>query len=232
MAHTDVVRTKDLVGVSSRISWGAIFAGAIVALAVQLLLTLLGGSIGLSIRDEVTSETFGTSAAIYGVASIIIALFVGGYVTSQCTVGENHGEATLHGLIMWGVTFAIVVWLTAAGVRAGFNAMVSAASVGTSALQGVDENWEALARRAGATDADIESIRNRTAATTEAAQDPANQEKAADVAMQASWWTLFGVMLSMAAAALGAFLGAGPNIRLLGTHTATAVQVRTPAAGA
>jgi len=50
------------------------------------------------------------------------------------------------------------------------------------------------------------------------------------VAMQASWWTLFGVMLSMVAAALGAYLGAGPRVRLLGT--ATAAAFRTPATSA
>jgi hypothetical protein len=229
MAETRPVRTEDLVPVSSRISWGAIFAGAVMALALQFVLTLLGGSIGLSLRDEVTQDTFTSGAAIYGVASIIVSLLVGGYITSQFAVGENHGEAVVHGLIMWGVTVAIVIWLTAAGVRAGFSALINVAGIGATAVQGVDQNWEALARRAGVTDADIESIRSRAATAADEARDPDNQEKAADVAMTASWWTLFGVMLSMAAAALGAFLGAGPHVRLWGVRTPAATY-RTPVA--
>jgi hypothetical protein len=227
MAETRAVRTQDLVPVSSRVSWGAIFAGGVMALATFLLLTLLGGSIGLSIRDEVNADTFGTSASIWAIASSIIALFVGGYITSQCTVGENAGESVVHGLIMWGVVFAFIVWLTAAGVRAGFNAMIGVASVGTSAMQGVNENWETLARQAGVPPERIDEWRQQAGANV---QDPQNQEQAADVAMQASWWTLFGVMLSMAAAAIGAWLGSGPRLRILGVASATETTYRSPAA--
>jgi hypothetical protein len=229
MADTRVARTEDFMAVGSRISWGAIFAGGVMALATFLLLTLLGGSIGLSIRDEINADTFGTTASIWAIASTIIALFVGGYITSRCTVGENAAESVVHGLIMWGVVFAVIVWLTATGVRAGFNAMIGVASVGTNAMQGVNQNWEALAEQAGVPPERIEEWREQAAAS---AQDPVNQEEAADVAMQASWWTLFGVMLSMVAAALGAFLGSGPRVRILGTATATATTFRTPAASA
>lgn len=227
MADTRVARTEDLMPVASRVSWGAIFAGGVMALATFLLLTLLGGSIGLSIRDEVTTETFGTSASIWAIASTIIALFVGGYITSQCTVGENAGESVVHGIIMWGVVFAFIVWMTIAGVRVGFSAMMGVASVGASAMEGVNQNWETLARQAGVPAERIEEWRQQAAAT---AQDPQSQEQAADVAMQASWWTLFGVMLSMVGAALGAYLGAGPRVRIFGTATATAF--RTPATSA
>jgi hypothetical protein len=215
--------------VASRVSWGAIFAGGVMALATFLLLTLLGGSIGLSIRDEVNADTFGTSASIWAIASTIIALFVGGYITSQCTVGENATESIVHGIIMWGVVFAFLVWMTVAGVRVGFSAMMGVASIGTQAIQGVNQNWETLARQAGVSPERIEQMRQEATAT---AQDPQTQEQAAEVAMQASWWTLFGVMLSMVAAALGAFLGSGPRVRILGTATATATTFRTPAASA
>jgi hypothetical protein len=229
MADTRVARTEDFMPVASRVSWGAIFAGGVMALATFLLLTLLGGSIGLSIRDEVNADTFGTTASIWAIASTIIALFIGGYITSQCTVGENATESVVHGLIMWGVVFAFIVWLTASGVRAGFNAMIGVASVGTNAMQGVNQNWETLAQQAGVPRERIEAFRNEAAAT---AQSPLNQEQAADVAMQASWWTLFGVMLSMVAAALGAFLGSGPRVRILGMSSTTATTFQSPAASA
>lgn len=36
---------------AKRISWGAIFAGVIIAMAVQFLLSLLGAGIGMSTAD-------------------------------------------------------------------------------------------------------------------------------------------------------------------------------------
>jgi hypothetical protein len=41
----------------ARISWGAIFAGAVVALAVQLVLTLIGGAIGLATLSPATGQS-------------------------------------------------------------------------------------------------------------------------------------------------------------------------------
>jgi hypothetical protein len=146
MADTRVARTEDFMPVGSRVSWGAIFAGGAMALAMFLVLTLLGGSIGLSIRDEINADTFGTSASIWAIASTIIALFVGGYITSQCTVGENRTESIVHGIIMWAVVFAFLIWMTVAGVRVGLNAMMGVASIGATALQGVDHNSETLGR--------------------------------------------------------------------------------------
>jgi hypothetical protein len=225
MAETRAVRTEDVVPVGSRISWGAIFAGAAIGLSTFFVLGLLGGSIGLSIRDDVTPDTFGTTASIWAIVSAVLAFLVGGYIASQCTVGENYGEAVIHGLVTWAVMLVIVFSLAALGVRAGFNAILGAAAIGETVVQGTGETWETVARRAGVTDADIQSIRSRMSATAEQAQDPA----AAETAEKASWWSLFGVMLSMAAAALGSFLGAGPQIGLWGVGTPV-TRVRTPVA--
>jgi hypothetical protein len=228
MAETNVAHTKDIIPIGSRVSWGAIFAGGVISLAAFLLLTLLGGSIGLSIADNVTADTFGTSASIWAICSTVIALFVGGYITSQCAVGENVGEAVIHGLIMWGVVFAFTVWLTAAGVRAGFNALIGVASVGTTAMQGAGESWESMALKAGIPQERINELRQQS----NKAQNTASTDQAADVAMRASWWTLFGVMLSMAAAAIGAYLGAGPRVRVLGVARSSAMAFGSPAHGA
>jgi hypothetical protein len=231
MAETRALRTEDVVPVGSRISWGAIFAGAAIGLSAFFLLALLGGSIGLSARDNVTADTFGTAASIWAIVSAVLAFLVAGFIASQCTVGENYGEAVIHGLVTWAVMLVLVLSLAAMGVRAGFNAILGVAAVGQTAVQGTGETWDALARRAGATDADIERLRNSMTASADQAQDPVNQEAAAETAEKASWWSLFGAMVSMAAAAVGAFLGAGPQIRLFGwsAPAGTVTRVRTPA---
>jgi hypothetical protein len=220
MADHDTLRAEDLLPVRSRVSWGAIFAGAVLALAVYLVLTLLGGALGLSVRDTVRPENLQTGAAVWAVLATAVALFVGGWVTTQLTVGENRTEAVVHGVIMWGVVLAMLLWLMATGVRSGFNAMVGMANVGQAAARGTTaEDWEAAARRAGVPSDTIAEWRRKAAdapaKAREAGEDPANQQAAAEGATRATWWALLGTLLSMAAAVAGALAGAGPTLRLI-----------------
>src|SRR5688572_28781965 len=101
--ETQEIGVEYVLPLRSRVSWGAIFAGAVMAMAVYLVLTLLGGAIGLSVSNDTDAETLSTGAGIWAVVTTIIALFVGGWVTSQCTVGENKMEAVVHGIITWGI---------------------------------------------------------------------------------------------------------------------------------
>jgi len=214
------IGVEDLIPVQSRVSWAAIFAGAVVALAAYLVLTLLGSAIGLSISDSTRTGTLATSAAVWAILSTAIALFLGGWVTSQCTVGENKTEAVVHGIIMWGVVLFLMLWLVGAGMRAGFNAMWGIASFTATATQNTtSEDWEAAARRNNVPQETINEWKQkakdarRTAA--EAAEDPANQQAVKDYATHATWYTLLGTILSMAAAVCGSLAGAGPSFRLL-----------------
>src|ERR1700730_3851115 len=150
MGENATLRVEDLVPVRSRVSWGAIVAGAVLAMAVYLVLTLLGGAIGLTVSDNVRTDSLKTGGAIWAILATAIALFVGGWVTTQCTMGENKTEAVVHGVIMWGVVLAMLLWLMATGIRAGFNAMVGMANVGSAAARNTTtEDWEAAARRSG-----------------------------------------------------------------------------------
>jgi hypothetical protein len=214
------VGVEDLVPVRSRVSWGAIFAGAVIALTAYLILTLLGSAIGLTVTDNVRGSTLGTGAAVWAILTTAVALFLGGWITSQCTVGENKTEAVVHGIIMWGVVLALILWLVSAGLRAGFNAMWGVASfTDTAARNATAEDWEAAARRANVPQETInewkQKAKDAPAAVRQAAEDPANRQAAAEYATQATWWTLLGTLLSMAAAVVGALVGAGPTFRLL-----------------
>lgn len=214
------VQTEDLLPVRSRISWGPIFAGAAFALALFWLLALLGSAIGLSVSDNVRASNLGTGASVWAILSTALCLFVGGLITSQFSVGENKVEAVIYGLIMWAVVFGMLLWLMASGVRASFNAMVGMATVGaTVARDTTPEGWEAEARRAGVPQARIDEWRKTAAdapeAARRAAQDPENQQAAAEAATRVTWWAFAGTLLSMIAAAAGALVGAGPTFRLL-----------------
>ena len=216
MAEQTTIGAEDLLPVHSRVSWGAIFAGAVLTLALYLVLTLLGSAIGLSVSDRVRGENLATGAAIWAVVSTALALFVGGWITAQLTVGENKLEAALHGVILWGVVFAAFLWLVSTGVRSGFNALVGMSqAVGQAAPQ----DWEAAARRAGVSQDQIDNWRRTAKEAPEAArrgaEDPQNQQAAADAATRVAWWTLAGTLLSMLAAVAGALVGGGPTLRLV-----------------
>lgn len=219
--HVDTpeVRMEDLVPVRSRIAWGAIFAGAVVALASYLILMLLGGALGLTIEDNVESDALAVGAVIWAIVATALALFLGGWLTTQCVVGENKTESITHGIIMWGVTLAMLMWLAGAGLRMGLSTMWGAAAfTETVAENTTTEDWQAAALRAGVTQEQLNEWRQSAvdapANIREAVQDPENQEAAMQYATEATWYTLLGTLLSMAAAIGGALLGAGPTFRL------------------
>jgi hypothetical protein len=220
MADNATVRVEDRQPVLSRVSWGAIFAGAMVALALYFLLTLLGAAVGLSVGGRVRPETLGTGAAAWAILATVLSLFAGGYVASQCSVGENRFEAVLYGVIVWGVLFGMLLWFMASGVRAGFNAMVGMAHA-TQAVSGDASSggWEEAARRAGVPQAQIDEWRARAPEAADkarrAAEEPENRQAAGDAATRVAWWAFLGTLASMLASVAGAYVGSGPRFRLV-----------------
>ncbi len=103
----------------ARVSWGSIFAGAIIAMATQLVLTLIGVAIGLATVSPATGGTpsgtaFGLGATVWLLLSSLISLFLGGYIAARLG-GTFNGW--LHGLATWGLVTMLTIMLltTAAG---------------------------------------------------------------------------------------------------------------------
>jgi hypothetical protein len=218
MADNATVHVEDVLPVRSRVSWGAIFAGAMVALALYFLLTLLGAAVGFSVGDRVRPQTLGTASAVWAIVATVFALFVGGFVTSQCSVGENRFEAVLYGVILWAVLFGMLLWLMATGVRTGFNALVGMAHSAQVVIGDAPKGWEEAARRAGVPQDQIDQWRKKAPdadQTRRAAEDPENQQAAAEAATRVTWWAFLGTVVSMLASVAGAYVGAGPNYRLV-----------------
>src|ERR687895_991672 len=109
-----------------RISWSAVFAGLILTLVTQLLLSLLGTGIGLSTVDPATGETPGTetlsiAAGIWWTVSGLIALFIGGWTAAHLAGIPHRTEGIIHGLLTWGLATLLLVSLigTAVGTLIG-----------------------------------------------------------------------------------------------------------------
>jgi hypothetical protein len=209
----DVVTAREEhMGVRSRISWGAIMAGAVVSIAVYLVMTLFGAAIGLGVRDG--TESVGAGAAIWAVFTTAVSLFAGGWVAARTVVGETTGEAVIHAIIMWGVVMAMIMWLVAAGARAGFSAMI-----------GFSQFSDSTGRSASVDDM-RQRVNSAVAQTEAATQDPTARQAFLDRAKEATWWTLLGTLASMAAAVAGGFFGGGTALRMLPRDIRT---VGTPA---
>ncbi|QDY42712.1 TIGR04086 family membrane protein [Candidatus Pantoea soli] len=112
-----------------RISWSAVFAGVIAALIVHILLGLLGAAIGATSIDPQQEQNplqhLGTGALIWSAASMLIAMAVGSYIAGRLA----QREGALHGLLMFGVSTIITLWLAvslASGIIGGaFNILGS-----------------------------------------------------------------------------------------------------------
>lgn len=130
----------------NRVSWGAILAGVVTALVVQLLLNLLGIGIGLSTLDTLNTadnpSASGASltTAIWIAVTGILASFAGGAIAGRMCGTSSDRTGSLHGLVSWAVATLVLFYLltTALSGLAGgaFSAVGSAVSGISSAVGG------------------------------------------------------------------------------------------------
>jgi len=215
---TTEVQVKDLVPVRSRISWGAILAGVMTSVAVYFLLSILGIAIGASVIYRTGDPTnLNIGAPIWGIITLVLALFCGGWVSSQCTVGENKTESVIYGVVLWGAMFTMLAWLMATGLRVGFVDLMSlAGTVQSTSTTGNEWRVQAL-RNDGFSDADIQHFREANPSMFSDDLQSTVQHYAQDPrTVNAAWWTFGGILLSMLAAISGAVTGAGPSFSLAG----------------
>jgi len=212
------VQIKDVAGVRSRVSWGAILGGVMTSIAVFFLLSVLGTAIGATVLYRTGDERLIEGAAIWATITMVIALFCGGCVASQCTAGETKEESLIYGVILWGAMFTMLMWLMASRVNIGFVDVMSATHAAQSGTGPVVSLKEKDLRDQKFSDEQIAYLQKQNPnlvagadpqqRITSAAQDPRT--------VSAAWWTFGGILLSMLAAISGAFTGAGPNLRLVG----------------
>jgi len=200
------VKYEDVTQLRSRISWGAIFGGMVIALSAYLILTLLFAGIGVSLNEHaIRTNAFGIAAVVAAVITVVASMFLGGWVTTQLTAGETQREAVIHGVLCWAAFTGSMMCMAVSTARSGYAALVSGALVAQNTP--TQQNWEPALRQAGLTPEKIDQVRA-------AANDPRNQEMTKEAAMAVVWGTLIGTLLSMGAAVGGALAGCGPSFRL------------------
>lgn len=116
------------------ISWGAIFAGAVVAVMALLVLNLLATGIGLTAFDLTDgTEPLASVAGGVGWAMIIInlvALGLGGWVAGRVAGRSRLTGGFLHGLLSWAVVTLFSVWLFTSAAGSAISGLGSVVSGG------------------------------------------------------------------------------------------------------
>jgi hypothetical protein len=221
----------------ARVSWGAIFAGAVVALATQLVLTLIGGAIGLATLSPATGRspsgtTLGVGAAIWLVISSLLSLFVGGYVAGRLG-GTFNGW--LHGLATWATvtTFTLLLLATAAsgliGAASGLGAFavsssdkISRAQLPPTLQQQLDQLTAEASQRADKAAAQAQ----QTTPEQRAAQAREVGQRAAKGGAAGSGAAAVGLILGAVVAALGGTAGQRVLVRELNVEAGRRTAAR------
>jgi hypothetical protein len=139
----------DVVAGPPRISWGAIFAGAVSALGLWLLLYAFGLAIGLTVldaNDRGSLRSSGIFTGVWGLVAPLIALFVGGFVAGRGAGIFRRMEGAIHGLVMWGLATVIGAFLV---ISAAAAVVRGVASVGGAAVRAGGSAIGAAAERGG-----------------------------------------------------------------------------------
>jgi len=127
-----------------RISWAAIFGGVIMVVVIQLLLSMLGAGIGLgnvnlNAGSTPDASSFGIGAGVWWVVSSCVALLFGGYVAAWLAGIEIRFDGMLHGLVTWGITTILTIYLLTSAIGGiiggGFSALGSVTSAAGSGIK-------------------------------------------------------------------------------------------------
>jgi hypothetical protein len=170
--------------VQPAISWGAIWAGAVVAVAASLVLTLAAAGLGYNtgfpgLASRSSLRAFSPEVGAAAIAIQVLAAALGGYVAGRTRTiwlelhdHESHFRDTAHGLIVWAVASVGGVLLASAILAPYADALAAAAPA--------------------------------VAATPPTAPE---LERAANIAAQASLFLAIGMLLSAFVAAVAARIG-------------------------
>lgn len=102
-----------------RVSWGAIFAGTVVAMALMVFFTTLGIAIGAAtvdpLYDREPASGLAIGSGIYIVLTQILSLAIGGFVAARLANVQHPVASVLHGVSVWALATLLAFWAAVAG---------------------------------------------------------------------------------------------------------------------
>jgi hypothetical protein len=131
------------------VRWGAIFAGALCALAVDMVLMMFGTAMGLSAAPA-ESRGLGAGGAVWSVLTPVVAYFCGAYLAARVAGALKPGAAYLHGVVTWGMGIVVSGVLMAALLGSALGGAASGAGAALGNGAAVNGDADAAAARAAA----------------------------------------------------------------------------------
>lgn len=194
---------------SSRIgtAWGAMLAGAVTAIAIQLLFTVLGTAIGVSVAEPGSGRPdaggMSLAAGMWWLITGTISLVIGGAVLGWLWEVRTGITLHIHALTMWGVVALFGFFVIWSGVGMATEAVAPVAAI--AATTGMDQQGldAGLGQNTGTSTAPNP---DRGAVTT--FENRSTSREAVSNARTASWWSLIGLIIGIAASLIGAHLAA------------------------
>jgi hypothetical protein len=100
------------------VSWGGVFGGVLVALGFLLLMTALGVAVGISAAQpgETDTGTLGTGAGIWAGLSLLLALFIGGWVATRIGAIFDGTTGFFEGALVWIVSVLLMLYFASSGI--------------------------------------------------------------------------------------------------------------------
>lgn len=140
VGHPTPILTDDAViapSKMSRISWGAVIAGVVIAIIIQVTMNILGLAIGAGIVDPTATQptigpAFSTGVVIWLASSTLLGIFAGAYVTAHLAGTPDTTDGIIHGLLTWAVGTVIVVLMLGSTASNVFNGISSTLGQGMS----------------------------------------------------------------------------------------------------
>ena len=221
--------TDDQVAVWSHISWSAVIVGVAIALATQLLLSILGAGIGFTVigHDVANAEQMTRSSLAVGlwwIVTSVIAIYVGAWSASELAPPGTERSGALQGLVVWALA-TVLGMLLAGALISGVAARVYAVT-GTPTLA-----FNSFGSSASVSGGSTVSERNTGNANQPPRGDNAQQERlrvemAAKASARASFMLFVGGLLGAIAAAFGGVHNRKVRIDRYKTHLTP--RPRTP----
>ncbi|HEX7052550.1 MAG TPA: hypothetical protein VF211_01290 [Burkholderiales bacterium] len=185
-----------------RVSWGGVWGGVLVAIGLLLLLAALGVAVGITATDpaQADASTLGTGAGIWAGVSLLIALFVGGMVSTRIGAIFDGTTGFFEGALVWVVSILLMGYLAASGVG----------SLAGGAFSLVGGAQQAVGSVLGTTDPQAMKQQAEQKAEEMKQSLPQLQQRAQEAkptVTKAAWITFAGLLLSLAAAVIGAMAG-------------------------
>jgi hypothetical protein len=127
-------RTNILPPQGPRVRWAGVMSGFFVAIGVLMILGALGVAIGVTALGDpraATSETasgLGIGAGVWAFVTMLVALLLGGMVSTKVTDRPDRPGALIHGVLVWVLFSLFTVWMIANGVSLGLSGLFGALS--------------------------------------------------------------------------------------------------------